>query len=111
MNEDEKPARLPADSPALSPPISIALIALVVLTILFVIPRPATVAIQGWRMLAIFVATVLALTLRPIPGGAAVLFGVVATMLARVLTPAQALAGYSNTSVWLVVAAFLFSRA
>ena len=62
-------------------------------------------------MLAIFVCTILALILRPIPGGASVLVGVVVVMLGNVLTPVQALAGYGNTAVWLVVSAFLFSRA
>jgi DASS family divalent anion:Na+ symporter len=62
-------------------------------------------------MFAIFVCTVLGLMLRPLPGGAAVLVGITVTMLTGVLTPAQALAGYSNTAVWLVIAAFLFSRA
>jgi DASS family divalent anion:Na+ symporter len=84
---------------------------LVALTILYVLPKPAAITIQGWRMLAIFVCTVLALMLRPLPAGAVVLIGLQIAMVTGVLTPAQALAGYSNAAVWLVIAAFLFSRA
>lgn len=62
-------------------------------------------------MLAIFVCTVVALMLRPIAGGAAVLIGVVAAILTGVLTPGQGLAGYGNPTVWLVLAAFFISRA
>ena len=108
----DKPASPPAvDAPALPPLTSVALILLVGLAILFLVPRPVTITIQGWRMLAIFVCTILALILRPIPGGASVLVGIVVVMLSNVLTPVQALAGYGNTAVWLVISAFLFSRA
>jgi DASS family divalent anion:Na+ symporter len=100
-----------AEPPAVPPLLSFALIAVVGALILYLVPRPATVTPQGWRMLAIFVCTVLALMLRPVPGGAAVLTGVLVTMLTNTLTPAQALAGYGNTTVWLVIAAFLYSRA
>ena len=99
------------DKPAVHPAISTAIIAVVALTILYVVPRPASVTIQGWRMLAIFIGTVLALMLRPIAGGAAVLIGVTVAMVTGVLTPAQALAGYGNTTVWLVLSAFFIARA
>ncbi len=100
-----------SDPPAVPPLVSLGVLVLVALLILYVVPRPEAVTVQGWRMLAIFVCTVLALMLRPVPSGAAVLTGVLVIMLTRVLTPAQALAGYGNTTVWLVIAAFLFSRA
>jgi DASS family divalent anion:Na+ symporter len=100
-----------ADPPALHPLLSVGIIMLTAGAILYLAPRPATVTIEGWRMLAIFVCTVLALMLRPLPVGAAVLIGVLVEILAHVLTPAQALGGYANTTVWLVVFAYLFSRA
>lgn len=99
------------DAPAIPPWVSVIILFFVAVGILYLFPKPAAITVQGWRMFAIFVCTVLALMLRPLPGGAAVLIGVVVTMLTGVLTPAQALAGYSNTAVWLVIAAFLFSRA
>ena len=99
------------DAPAIPPWVSVVILFFVALGILYRLPRPAAITVQGWRMFAIFVCTVLGLMLRPLPGGAAVLIGIMVTMLTGVLTPAQALAGYSNTAVWLVIAAFLFSRA
>lgn len=65
----------------------------------------------GWRLLAVFMPTVLALMLRPIPGGAAVLIGVLAAILLARLPPEKALAGYADPTVWLVLAAYFISRA
>jgi DASS family divalent anion:Na+ symporter len=100
-----------ADPPAVPPTVSIPIILLAGLAIVYLLPRPESVTPEGWRLLAIFVGTVLALMLRPIPSGAAVLTGVVVIILTRTLTPAQALTGYGNQTVWLVISAFLFSRA
>jgi DASS family divalent anion:Na+ symporter len=106
------PAPAPiSEAPPIPPAASFAIILLVGLGIYYLLPRPETVTPQGWKILAIFVCTVLALMLRPIPSGAAVLTGVVVTILTRAFTPAQALAGYGNQTVWLVISAFLFSRA
>lgn len=65
----------------------------------------------GWRLTGVFAATILALMLRPLPGGAAVLIGVMTTALVGALPLEQALAGYTSPTVWLVLAAFFFSRA
>src|ERR1700674_2872962 len=43
------------------------------LAVELLLPRPESVKPAGWRLLGIFVATIGALVLRPIPGGAAVL--------------------------------------
>ncbi len=74
-------------------------------------PRPASVSVEGWRLLGIFLATVAGLMLHPLPGGAIVLIGVTASTLAGALPIAKALAGWANPSVWLVLAAFFISRA
>jgi DASS family divalent anion:Na+ symporter len=60
--------------------------------------------------LAIFVATVVGLTLEPLPGGAMVLLGIGATVLFRAQPLTQALAGYGDPIVWLVLTAFFMSR-
>lgn len=49
--------------------------------------------------------------MQPIAGGALVLMAVTAASLIGGLTVSQALAGYADTTVWLVVVAFLISRA
>jgi len=72
-----EPVALPVtDKPAVPPRVSAALIVATALVILYLIPRPAEISAPGWRVLAIFACTVMALMLRPIPGGAAVLLGV-----------------------------------
>src|SRR5882762_2023925 len=74
------------------------------------LPVPAGVTPQAWRLLAIFVATILGLILQPLPMGAMALLGVAATAFTGALTPAQALAGYADPRVWMVFAAFCIAR-
>ncbi|MBI2950298.1 MAG: DASS family sodium-coupled anion symporter [Verrucomicrobia bacterium] len=74
--------------------------------------RPAAnVSPTGWRLLAVFLPCVLALMLQPIAGGAAVLLAVIATVLVGALDLPQALGGYADPNVWLVLAAYFLSRA
>jgi DASS family divalent anion:Na+ symporter len=74
------------------------------------IPPPAGITVQSWRLLAIFIATIIGLIAQPLPGGAMVLLGVAALALLRVMPLDEALAGYSDPVVWLVLAAFFMSR-
>lgn len=86
--------------------------ALVLGSALFILmlPVPAGITPQSWRLLAIFVATIVGGIVRPIPGGAVVLLGITAVMLTGALSPVDALRGYADPIVWLVLAAFLISR-
>lgn len=79
--------------------------------ITLLLPWPASVTVEGWRLFGIFVATVAGLILQPLPGGALVLLAVLLVSLTGGLTLPQALAGYADTTVWLVMAAFFISRA
>lgn len=79
------------------------------LTILL-IPVPEGITPQSWHLLAIFVATIVGCIVRPVPGGAVVLIGVSALALSGTLPVAQALGGYGDPIVWLVLAAFFMSR-
>ncbi|MBI3983190.1 MAG: DASS family sodium-coupled anion symporter [Gemmatimonadetes bacterium] len=75
-----------------------------------VAPRPSGITADSWHLFAVFVATVLGLTVQPLPGGAMVLLGVGATAILGIQPVAQALAGYGDPIVWLVLAAFFMSR-
>src|SRR5262245_29891269 len=75
------------------------------------IPRPDVIKPEGWRLLGIFVATVGGLILEPIAGGALVLIAVTLAAVAGGLTIQQALEGYGDPTVWLVMAAFFISIA
>ncbi|HKR00042.1 MAG TPA: DASS family sodium-coupled anion symporter, partial [Pyrinomonadaceae bacterium] len=73
-------------------------------------PIPAGITPQAWRLLAIFVATIIGSILRPVPSGAMVLLGVTAVALTGALPVELALKGYADPIVWLVLAAFFISR-
>ena len=102
-------------------------IPLAALAILLILPAPVGLPVHAWRFLAIFIAVILGIILEPLPGGAIGLIGVVAaTAFARFVLfgPDEiaqagfkvapnairwALSGFSNTTVWLIFAAFMFS--
>jgi divalent anion:Na+ symporter, DASS family len=98
------------DRPPLPPLVSAGIIFLLGISIVFLVPRPAEISAPGWRMLAIFLCTVLALMLRPIAGGAAVLIGVVSMALTGVSSVSQALSAYGGSTAWLVLVACLIAR-
>ena len=78
---------------------------------IWLLPVPAGVDPKAWHLFAIFVATILGLILQPLPMGAVVFSGIVATALTGTLSIADALNGFSNATVWLIFVAFLFARA
>lgn len=79
--------------------------------VVLLLPRPATVKPEGWRLLGIFAATIAGLILQPIPGGALVLMAVTLSSMFGGLTILQALGGYGDPTVWLVMGAFFISTA
>jgi DASS family divalent anion:Na+ symporter len=87
--------------------IPLALLAAVV----WLVPRPESIKPEGWRLLGIFAAAIAGLILEPVPGGAVVLLAVTFASIAGGLTIQQALSGYGDATVWLVMAAFFISRA
>jgi DASS family divalent anion:Na+ symporter len=75
------------------------------------IPVPAGVQPQGWRLLAVFAATIVGMMVQVLETGAVVLLGLVAAILTGAMTTTAVLGGFSNSIVWLIVSAFLFSQA
>ena len=65
---------------------------------------------QKWGLLCLFFGTICALITRPFPAGAIVLVAMTAGTLLKLFSLNDALSGYSNVTVWLIVAAFLFAR-
>jgi DASS family divalent anion:Na+ symporter len=62
------------------------------------------------HLTALFIATILVLILQPLPQGAVVILGVAMTAMTQTLPISAAMAGFSDSTVWLIVAAFLFAR-
>ena len=87
----------------------LALIAIYVL-IAHVLPRPSSIDPAGWRVTAIFAATMAGMMLRPLPGAALVLIGLSAMVTAAEVPMVRALSGFAAPPVWLVLLAMLFSR-
>jgi anion transporter len=85
-------------------------VVLLVPAALMLIQVPAGVTPPGWRLFAIFVGTILGLILQPLPLGAMALIGVAAASMSGALPPGQALSGYAEPLVWMVLAAFCISR-
>ena len=81
------------------------------LLIVYVVPRPESVTPAGWRLFGVFAATIVGLILQPIPGGALVLAAVALSTLIGGLPINQALSGFADPTVWLVMCAFFISRA
>jgi len=78
--------------------------------LLYFAPVPGLSAQQS-HLLAVFVATIVSLVVRPVPMGVSVVLAMTLLAVARILPPAKVLSGFSNATVWLIFAAFLFSRA
>ncbi|MGE0815613.1 MAG: DASS family sodium-coupled anion symporter [Vicinamibacterales bacterium] len=77
---------------------------------LTLLPHPASVTPQGWRTAAIFVSVIAGMAIQPMPGAALVVLGLTA-MAANGVPMREALGGFAEPSVWLVVAAMLMARA
>ncbi|MFB3829438.1 MAG: DASS family sodium-coupled anion symporter [Bryobacteraceae bacterium] len=91
--------------------VGLAVLAAIYFAIQWLLPRPAGVEPQSWRLLGIFAATIAGLILQPLPGGALVLIAITLAALFGGLSAAQALSGYAEPTVWLVMAALFISDA
>jgi DASS family divalent anion:Na+ symporter len=63
------------------------------------------------HLLAIFVASIIALVAQPIPMGVTLLLAMTILALTGTLPPAKVLSGFGNVTIWLIFSAFLFARA
>jgi DASS family divalent anion:Na+ symporter len=54
--------------------------------VIWLIPAPSGVEPRAWHLLAIFVATIVGIIVKPLPMGAIALFGIAATALCGSLT-------------------------
>ena len=77
--------------------------------LIWALPRPAAVEPRAWRLLAVFVATIVGFVVKPMPMSGLAILGMAVILTTRTLTLAETLSGFSNTTSWLVVAAFFFA--
>lgn len=75
------------------------------------VPPPEGITRPAWNLFAIFIATIIGSILQPLTGSAMVLLGVTATVVCGSLKPFDALKGYADPVVWIVLSAFFLSIA
>ncbi|MDY6807968.1 MAG: anion permease [Actinomycetota bacterium] len=87
-----------------------AAIPVIVGLVIYLLPTPDGVEPNGTQMLGIFVATILGLILQPLPTGSVALIGLAVAMITETMSMDTALAGFSNKTIWLIVAAFFIAQ-
>jgi len=74
-------------------------------------PVPAGLTVEAWHLFAVFVSAIGAVLLGAYPLLTSTMLAVAAVVLTGTITPAKAFAGFANSSVLLVVVAFLVAQA
>lgn len=74
------------------------------------IPTPAGLTAQAWHLFALLVAIISGFIVQPVPIGAVAIIGLTVTALTHTLSMSEALSGFASSSIWLIAAAFFFSR-
>ena len=82
-----------------------------VAAVLWFTPPPDGLALQAWRLFAIFAAALIAVVIDAFPILTASVFAVAASVLTGLLQPAQAYSGFGNATILLIVVAFLIADA
>ncbi|MCP2035749.1 DASS family divalent anion:Na+ symporter [Planomicrobium sp. HSC-17F08] len=86
------------------------LLCIVLGLVLWFIPAPSGLETDAWHLFSIFVATIVALVIKPVPMGSTAIIALTLIVLTNILTLEQALSGFQNTTIWLIVIAFFISR-
>lgn len=87
-----------------------ALIVIAVCAIIWFIPPQGGITPTAWHLLAIFIATILGFILQPLPIGGVAFIAITFSILSGTLKLGEALSGFSNSTIWLIVCAFLFAK-
>ena len=89
--------------------VKVAVILAITIAIWF-IPVPPGVEPRGMHMLAIFAGTILGLIFQPLPTPSVALIGLGAAMITGTMNAKEeALKGFGNDSIWIIVAAFFIA--
>jgi DASS family divalent anion:Na+ symporter len=87
------------------------LLAVAVPVIVWFVPPPDGLAVDAWRLFGIFAAAIFSVVINAFPILTSSVLSVAAAVLTRLLSPAQAYAGFANGTILLIVIAFLVARA
>ncbi len=72
--------------------------------------KPEAISAQGWHLFVIFVCTIIAIVLKPLPMGAITLISVAFLTLTQTLPINVALKGFAYDQIWLIVFACFLAR-
>lgn len=86
-------------------------ITLVIGAAIWFCPNPSGVSPEAWHLFAVLIGTIAGFVLIPVPIGLVALVGLTICILTNVMSTGQALSGFANSLLWLIVMAFMFSRA
>jgi DASS family divalent anion:Na+ symporter len=87
------------------------LAAVAIPVLVWFVPPPDGLAVDAWRLFAIFAAAILSVVINAFPILTASVLSVAAAVLTRLLSPAEAYSGFANGTILLIVIAFLVARA
>lgn len=93
-----------------------ALVTTAVLIALLLIPCPEGLTPKAWRLVAIFLTTIVAIILKVMPIGVMAMMAIVIVSLTQVTSTSSkgaitdALSSFANPLIWLIVVAILISR-
>jgi len=96
----------PSGNPSLPKQVAVLAVGFV----LWFLPVPTGLTGQAWHLFAVFAATILSVILNAFPLLTAAMLAVAAVVLTHTVEPAKCFAGFANSSVLLVVVAFLVAR-
>jgi len=91
------------------------LVPVLVLLVVWFIPAPEGLSANAWHFMAIFLAVVVGLIIEPVPAALVGLIGVSLAALLGLVGKTSganikwALSGFSNATIWLIFAAFMFA--
>lgn len=85
-------------------------VSVIVGLVIWFIPRPDDLSPEAWSLFAIFLGTITAVVLKPIPLGAVALVSLAVTTGTGLLSFPKAFQSYSHPILWLILFAFFIAR-
>jgi DASS family divalent anion:Na+ symporter len=87
------------------------LAAAALVVVIWLVPPPEGLTVPAWHLFALFAAAIFSVIIGALPILTASVFAAAGAVLTGTLTPAQAYAGFANSTILLIVMAFLVARA
>jgi DASS family divalent anion:Na+ symporter len=86
------------------------IISVIIGLVLWFMPLPGGLSAQGQHLMAIFVATIVAVIGKALPMGAVMIISLLLTILTKTLSFGAAFSGFGEEVVWLIALAFFIAR-